>query len=95
MRDNTEKMEMAAEKAIAVFDLDGTLVETDAANSAAYRAALLGCGCGEVSGLYGRITAGAIRAAIAGISDGGKCLRAKCIVQTQARWIGTRQCVSF
>ena len=46
MRDNTEKMKMAAEKAIAVFDLDGTLVETDAANSAAYRAALRECGCG-------------------------------------------------
>lgn len=53
----------------AVFDLDGTLVETDAANSAAYRTALCECGCGVVSGLYGRITAGAIRAAIDGISD--------------------------
>ena len=48
MRDNSEKMKMVGERAIAVFDLDGTLVETDAANSAAYRAALLGCGCGEV-----------------------------------------------
>lgn len=54
---------------IAVFDLDGTLVETDAANSAAYRVALRGCGYGMVSGLYGRITAGAIRAVIEGISD--------------------------
>ena len=27
--------------------------------------------------------------------EGGKCLRAKCIVQTQARWIGTGRCVSF
>ena len=69
MRDDSEKMKMAAERKIAVFDLDGTLVETDAANSAAYCAALRGCGCGEISGLYGRITAGAIRAAIAGISD--------------------------
>lgn len=54
---------------VAVFDLDGTLVKTDAANSAAYRTALCECGCGVVSGLYGRITAGAIRAAIEGISD--------------------------
>ena len=60
---------MVAERSIAVFDLDGTLVETDSANSAAYRAALRGCGCGEVSGLYGRITAGAIGATICGISD--------------------------
>ena len=69
MRDNSEKMKMVGERAIAVFDLDGTLVETDAANSAAYRAALRERGCGMVSGLYGRITAGAIRAGIVGISD--------------------------
>ena len=69
MRDHSEKMKMVTERTIAVFDLDGTLVETDAANSTAYRAALRGCGCGTVSGLYGRITAGTIRAAIVGISD--------------------------
>lgn len=69
MRYNSEKITFEARKPIAVFDLDGTLVETDVANSAAYRAALRECGCGMVSGLYGRITAGAIRAAIAGISD--------------------------
>lgn len=54
---------------IAVFDLDGTILETDAANSAAYRAALRGFGYGEVAGLYGRITVGVIRAAIAEISE--------------------------
>ena len=53
----------------AVFDLDGTLVETDAANSAAYQDALNGAGVGNVTGLYGRITAGVIRGAVAGISD--------------------------
>ena len=63
------KNENKTRSMVAVFDLDGTLVETDAANSAAYRAALRECGCGMVSGLYGRITAGAIWAAIAGISD--------------------------
>ncbi len=60
---------MMGENAVAVFDLDGTLVETDAANSAAYCAALRSYGYCKVSGLYGRITAGAIRSTIAGISD--------------------------
>ena len=69
MDDNSEKVKTVAGKTVAVFDLDGTLVETDASNSAAYRAALRGCGYGEVRGFYGRITAGAIRSAIAGISD--------------------------
>lgn len=54
---------------IAVFDLDGTILETDAANSAAYRAALRGFGYGEVAGLYGRITAGTIRSSVAEISE--------------------------
>lgn len=48
---------------IAVFDLDGTLVETDEANSAAYRAALAACGCSRMVGLPGRVTAMAIREA--------------------------------
>lgn len=69
MKNRKEKRKMMGEKPVAIFDLDGTLVETDAPNSAAYRAALRGCGRGMVSGLYGRITAGAIRAAIAGISE--------------------------
>ena len=45
---------------IAVFDLDGTLIETDAANSAAYRAAMRKNGV-DVFGVYGRITASVIR----------------------------------
>ena len=69
MDDNSEKVKTDARKPIAVFDLDGTLVDTDDANSAAYRTALCGCGYGEVCGFYGRITAGAILAAITGISD--------------------------
>ena len=52
------KSENKIRSAVAVFDLDGTLVETDAANSAAYRDALNGVGVGNVTGLYGRITAG-------------------------------------
>ena len=48
-------------KRIAVFDLDGSLVETDEANSAAYERALAGFGVHFVHGLYGRITADMIR----------------------------------
>ena len=45
---------------IAVFDLDGTLIETNAANSAAYHAAMRKNGV-DVFGVYGRITASVIR----------------------------------
>ena len=45
---------------IAVFDLDGTLIETDAANSAAYHAAMRKYGV-DVFGVYGRVTAAVIR----------------------------------
>ena len=48
-------------KRIAVFDLDGTLVATDAANNAAYEYALAGFGVHVVHGVYGRITADTIR----------------------------------
>lgn len=62
LKGKTERNEV-----IAVFDLDGTLVETDVANSAAYRAAMTTCGV-TVHGLYGRITASAIRAQVPGLS---------------------------
>lgn len=52
---------------IAVFDLDGTLVETDAANSAAYRVAMRSSGM-DVFGMYGRITAGVIQQVMSGES---------------------------
>ena len=52
---------------IAVFDLDGTLVETDAANSAAYRVAMLKSGM-DVFGMYGRITAGVVQQVMRGES---------------------------
>ena len=51
------------QKRIAVFDLDGTLVETDAANNAAYEYALAGFDIPSIRGLYGRITADVIREA--------------------------------
>lgn len=50
---------------IAVFDLDGTLVETDAANSEAYRVAMRKYGM-NVFGMYGRITTGVIQQVVGG-----------------------------
>lgn len=47
-------------KRIAVFDLDGSLVETDAANSAAYRIALRKLGAGDIGKCHGRITSNVI-----------------------------------
>ena len=59
---------------IAIFDLDGTLAETDAVNSAAYRAALERAGYRNMFGLVGRVTADVVRAAMgdaaAILSDG-------------------------
>ena len=45
---------------IAIFDLDGTLLETDAANSEAYQVAMQKYGV-DVLGVYGRVTAAVIR----------------------------------
>ncbi len=45
---------------IAIFDLDGSLVETDAANSAAYRTALRKLGVGDIGKCHGRITSNLI-----------------------------------
>lgn len=50
-------------KNIAIFDLDGTLVETDAANGAAYNVALGSFGIDGVAGIYGRITSETVRTA--------------------------------
>jgi len=52
------------QKKIAIFDLDGTLADTDAANSAAYRAALAWVGVRNMFGLVGRVTADVVRAAM-------------------------------
>ena len=49
---------------IAIFDMDGTLADTDAANSAAYRAALARAGVKNMFGLVGRVTADVVRAAM-------------------------------
>ena len=49
---------------IAIFDLDGTLADTDAANSAAYSVALARVGVRNMFGLVGRVTADVVRAAM-------------------------------
>ena len=49
------------QKKIAIFDMDGTLADTDAANSAAYRAALVRAGVRNMFGLVGRVTADVVR----------------------------------
>lgn len=49
---------------IAIFDMDGTLADTDAANSAAYSVALARVGVRNIFGLVGRVTADVVRAAM-------------------------------
>lgn len=49
---------------IAIFDMDGTLADTDAANSAAYSVALARAGVRNMFGLVGRVTADVVRAAM-------------------------------
>lgn len=41
---------------IAIFDLDGTLVDTDAANAAAYDVALRKMGCDGLGEIHGRVS---------------------------------------
>ena len=48
---------------IAIFDLDGTLVDTDAANAAAYGAALRRFGFGGLAGMHGRVSSNIVRKA--------------------------------
>lgn len=46
---------------IAIFDLDGTLVDTDAANAAAYDVALRRFGFAGIAGMYGRVSSNIVR----------------------------------
>lgn len=48
---------------IAIFDLDGTLVDTDAANTAAYDVALQRFGFAGIAGMYGRVSSNIVRKA--------------------------------
>ena len=74
------------EEKIAIFDLDGTVVDTDAANSAAYECALARFGVHGVGVLYGRITSDTIRAVgMAGV-DVNAVLRAKISAYCHELW---------
>ena len=46
---------------VAIFDLDGSLIETDEANSAAYKSAFAQFGIRGAVGFHGRVTADMIR----------------------------------
>ena len=50
-------------KNIAIFDLDGTLVDTDAANAAAYDVALRRFGFAGIAGMSGRVSSNIVRKA--------------------------------
>ena len=74
------------EEKIAIFDLDGTVVDTDAANSAAYECALARFGVHGVGVLYGRITSDTIRAVgMAGV-DVNAVLTAKISAYCHELW---------
>ena len=62
---------------IAIFDLDGSLVETDQANNAAYESAAAKMGVKRVRGLYGRITADVLRRSGLPESDMNEIVKAK------------------
>lgn len=73
-------------KRIAVFDLDGSLVETDSANSAAYECALARFGVHGVGALYGRITAETIRAVGMTDADVNAVVKAKIEAYCHELW---------
>ena len=64
----TERKSQMSHEKIAMFDLDGTVVNTDAANFAAYRIALAKVGIKNIAGIYGRMTAEVIRSTIESVS---------------------------
>ena len=65
------------EKKIAIFDLDGSLVKTDEANSAAYGCALGMFGVHGMYALYGRVTAEMVRGIGLSETDVDAVVRAK------------------
>lgn len=78
---------MQKEKNIAIFDLDGTLVETDAANGAAYRRAMEIVGLRQPAGLFGRVTAETVLAAMGlNVADMAVVARAKVEAYRRELW---------
>lgn len=54
---------------VVIFDLDGTLVDTDEANSAAYRCALASLGRCLPKSIHRRISSGVVRSSFKGIEQ--------------------------
>ena len=73
-------------KRIAIFDLDGSLVETDEANSAAYDIALAQNGMGNIRGLFGRITSSDVRNLRCGLDCVDSIVKAKVSVYCHELW---------
>ena len=71
---------------IAIFDLDGSLVETDEANSAAYECALARFGVHGVGVLYGRITSETVRAVGMAEMDVNAIVKAKIATYCHELW---------
>ena len=71
---------------IAIFDLDGSLVETDEANSAACECALARFGVHRVGVLYGRITAETVRAVGMADVDVNAIVKAKIAAYCHQLW---------
>lgn len=67
MKNTTENAGLVSqygERKVALFDMDGTLVETDAANAAAYRSAMTAEGIRLVANFGGRITKDVVAKAV-------------------------------
>lgn len=79
-------MEIHSGRLVALFDLDGTLVNTDSANSAAYDIALAQNGIGRVSGLYGRITSSDIHNLGCGLDCVNSIVKAKVSAYCHELW---------
>lgn len=62
--EHSESVFQYGERKVALFDMDGTLVETDAANAAAYRSAMTAEGIRLVANFGGRITKDVVAKAI-------------------------------
>lgn len=80
-----------------MFDLDGTLVETDAANSAAYRMALRACGKGEFANVRGRMTFRVVRALLGEVaaSEMNEIVRTKVAAYGRELWRTRRGPAAF
>lgn len=83
------KLRSAKARLTAIFDMDGTLIETDAANNAAYMVAVRQTGAIGVAGFYGRITAGVIAQCVEGVrkTDVDEIVKVKVASYCKQLWL--------